>query len=153
MGRPGPFSPRAEVSLLIATTPRLLHQRDVSNVQQVEATVREHHAFAVRLPRRDALHQLLARHHLVLGMQRGLRSQRGQQFVLLHRHGAHLAHHNAGGNIRQFHRRLRLQARGQAQCQHRDHRIAGAGHIEHLPRHRRRHKAIAGPHQRDALLA
>ena len=50
-------------------------------------------------------------------------------------------------------RRLRVKPGGQAQSQHGGYSVSGAGDIEDLAGHCRRHEPAAGAHQRYALLA
>jgi hypothetical protein len=97
--------PLTDASLLMATISRSPKRRACSSTVMCPMCSRSKQPLvnATRSPlafhSATRLHQFLARHHLVLGVQGNLRSKRGQQLVLLHRHRAHLAHHNAGSNI------------------------------------------------------
>ena len=61
-----------------------------------------------------------------------MRTEGGKQFVLFHGHGANLAHHDAGGNVGKLDGVLGQQSGGQAQGQHGNHGVSGAGNVEDL---------------------
>src|SRR5579872_1745477 len=99
---------------LVAEASRLLQQRDVADVEQVETAIREDDAFPAGSPHRYALDEFLAGEYTLLSVECDLRAKGRHQLMPLHGHRAHLAHDNAGSDVGQLDRRFGLQARSHA---------------------------------------
>ena len=76
----------------------------MARVQEVEAAVGEAHFQALAPPQLDPVQGRLYGHHLGLGGGQVAMVQRRRHVGGVGRGGAHLAHHDAGGDVGQFRR-------------------------------------------------
>ena len=85
----------------VAEAAGMLEQRDVADVEQIEAAVGEDDRLAVGAPLGDALGHSVAVEDLLFGMRRSA-GEGGEQLVLCDGHGADLADDDAGGDVGEF---------------------------------------------------
>src|SRR5690606_24503439 len=135
---------------------RLLEIRDVSRVQDVEATVRHHDALAARLRLANELDELVGRDEPASSAAAPM--QREPELGAAHGRDAEFPDDEPRAEVRELRRLLERQARAERGRHQRDHRVAGTGDVEDLARLRvedipgtvpwkERHAALAASHE------
>ena len=137
---PGAFQPRDRCVVVdrddepVTKRTRFFEIRDMARMQNVEAAVREHDAFAGAARVVDRLDQFVARQHAAIGVT--FRCEFATQFRYRHRRRAGLRDHDAGREIRQHRAFVNAAAGCEARRKRRRHGIARARFVEHVDRAR-----------------